>query len=113
MVVHTDDAAAVVCDQPPYYSVTFAELGEGVRQVAATAYDIADDIQKATHKPVAVVNIRESGGLIAATERALRYAADFARQLSDLKREPMPLANLLFGVECSATSAASRCRFPV
>ncbi len=77
------------------------------REEGATAYDIADDIQKATHKPVAVVNIRESGGLIAATERALRYAADFARQLSDLKREPMPLANLLFGVECGTSDTTS------
>jgi altronate dehydratase large subunit len=46
------------------------------REEGATAYDIADDIQQATGKPVAVVNIRGEGGLVSATEKALRHAAD-------------------------------------
>lgn len=41
VVVQTDDSAAAVCDQPPFYSVVFPSLNEGVRHVAATAYDIA------------------------------------------------------------------------
>ncbi len=77
------------------------------REEGCTAYDIADDIQSATHKPVAVVNIREAGGLISATEKGLRYAADFARMLSDLQREAVPLSALLFGVECGTSDTTS------
>ncbi len=77
------------------------------REEGATAEDIAHDIQEATAKPVAVVNIRESGGLIAATDQALRYAADFARQLSDQRREPVPLARFLLGMECGTSDTTS------
>jgi altronate dehydratase large subunit len=77
------------------------------REEGCTADDIAGDIQTATGKPVAVVNIRASGGLISATEKALRYAADYARLLSDLQREPVPASNLLLGVECGTSDATS------
>lgn len=77
------------------------------REEGCTAYDIADDIEKATQKPVAVVNIRKAGGLISATEQALRYAADFARQLSDIRREPAPVSKLLLGVECGTSDTTS------
>ena len=41
VIVHTDDNATAVCDEAPFYSVTFASLNEGVRHVAATVYDVA------------------------------------------------------------------------
>jgi len=77
------------------------------REEGATAEDIAHDIQQASGKPVAVVNIRESGGMIAALEQGVRYAADFARALSDLRREPVPLSRLLFGTECGTSDTTS------
>jgi altronate dehydratase large subunit len=77
------------------------------REDGCTAYDIADDISKATGKPVEVVNIRKENGLISATEKATRYAAQFARLLSDQQREPVPLSNLLFGVECGTSDTTS------
>jgi len=77
------------------------------REEGATAEDIADDIYKATGKPVAVVNIRGSGGLIAATEKATRYAAEFTRQLSDKRREPVPMSKFLFGTECGTSDTTS------
>ncbi len=77
------------------------------REEGMTAEDLAHDIQSATGKPVATVNIRAAGGLIAATQQALYYAADFARMLSDLRREPVPLSRLLFGVECGTSDATS------
>lgn len=77
------------------------------REEGATAEDIADDIVQATHKPVAVVNIRSAGGAIAALEQTLRYAADFTRELSDLRREPVPLSRLLFGTECGTSDTTS------
>lgn len=76
------------------------------REEGATADDIAEDIS-VTGKPVAVVNIRKSGGLISATEKATRYAASIARQLSDLRREPVPLSNLLLGTECGTSDTTS------
>jgi altronate dehydratase large subunit len=77
------------------------------REEGCTAYDIADDIEKATGKPVAVVNIRRAGGLISATEQAMRYAADFARRLSDMRREPVPMSKFLLGVECGTSDTTS------
>jgi len=77
------------------------------REEGMTAEDLAHDIQTATGKPVATVNIRAAGGLIAATQQALYYAADFARMLSDLRREPVPLSRLLFGVECGTSDTTS------
>ncbi|PJF40953.1 MAG: hypothetical protein D6737_13640 [Chloroflexi bacterium] len=76
------------------------------REEGCTAEDIADDISS-TGKPIATVNIRSSGGLIAAMEKAIRYAADMTRELSDLRREPVALSNLLFGTECGTSDTTS------
>jgi len=77
------------------------------REEGMTAEDIAHDIQSATGKPVAVVNIRAEGGLISATEKAMRYAADYGRMLTDLRREAVPLSKLLLGVECGTSDTTS------
>lgn len=77
------------------------------REEGMTAEDIANDIQNATGKPVATVNIRGEGGLIHAMETTMRYAADYARMLSDMKREAAPLSKLLFGTECGTSDTTS------
>jgi altronate dehydratase large subunit len=77
------------------------------REEGCTAEDIAGDIQDATGKPVAVVNIRSEGGMISALEKALRYASDFTRQLSDMRRESVPVSKLLFGTECGTSDTTS------
>lgn len=77
------------------------------REEGCTAYDIADDIEKATRKPIAVVNIRKEGGLINATAKVLRYASSFARTVSDHRREPVPVSKLLLGVECGTSDTTS------
>ena len=76
------------------------------REEGMTAEDLADDIHD-TGKPIAIVNIRGAGGLIAATEQATRYAASMARQLSDLRRELVPLSHLLLGTECGTSDTTS------
>ncbi len=76
------------------------------REEGMTAYDIADDIAD-TGKPVAVVNIRKAGGLIAATEQATREAAKISRMLSDMHREEVSLSKLLFGTECGTSDTTS------
>jgi altronate dehydratase large subunit len=77
------------------------------REEGCTAYDIADDIQTATNKPVSVVNIRKEGGFINASAQALRYAADYSRMVSDYQREPVPVSKLLYGVECGTSDTTS------
>jgi altronate dehydratase large subunit len=77
------------------------------REEGCTAEDIAGDIQDATGKPVAVVNIRGEGGMISALEKALRCAADFTRELSNMRREAVPLSKLLFGTECGTSDTTS------
>ncbi len=77
------------------------------REEGCTAEDIAHDIQEATGKPVATVNIRGEGGFVNAMAQTMRYAADFARVVSDFRREPVPLSNLLLGVECGTSDTTS------
>ncbi len=77
------------------------------REEGCTAGDMAHDIQEATGKPVATVNIRGEGGFVNAMGQALRYAADFARMVSDYQREAVPLSKLLLGVECGTSDTTS------
>ncbi|MBN1261465.1 MAG: UxaA family hydrolase [Anaerolineae bacterium] len=77
------------------------------REEGCTAEDIAGDIQQATGKPVATVNIRGSGGFVNAMSQALHYAADYARMVSDFRREPVPVSKLLMGVECGTSDTTS------
>lgn len=76
------------------------------QELGCTAEDIAQDISP-TGKPIATVNIRQSGGLISATEKATRYAMQIARQLSDQRREPVPLSRLIFGMNCGTSDTTS------
>jgi altronate dehydratase large subunit len=77
------------------------------REEGCTAEDIADRIQKQTGKPVATVNIRAEGGYINAASKALRYASGFARDVSDYRRESVPVSELLLGVECGTSDTTS------
>lgn len=76
------------------------------REEGCTAEDIANDISP-TGKMIATVNIRYDGGLVNAMDKALRYAADFTRQLSNQRRESVPLSKLLFGVNCGTSDTTS------
>jgi altronate dehydratase large subunit len=77
------------------------------REEGMTSEDIAHDIQSATGKPVATVNIRGDGGMIAALEKAMRCASDYARELSNMQRQPAPLSKFLFGTECGTSDTTS------
>jgi altronate dehydratase large subunit len=76
------------------------------REEGCTAEDIANDIAF-TGKPVATVNIRSENGMISATEKATRIAAQFAREISDQQRERVPLSKLLFGMNCGTSDTTS------
>lgn len=79
------------------------------KEEGCTAEDIAHDIEamRDANMPIATVNIRGEGGYISALEKAMRYAADFARQISENVRESMPLKHLLLGTECGTSDATS------
>lgn len=76
------------------------------KEQGMTAEDIADDIAS-TGKLIATVNIRGSGGFISSVEKAMRYAQDFARQLSMQHREKAPVSKILFGTECGTSDTTS------
>ncbi|MBE0691154.1 MAG: UxaA family hydrolase [Anaerolineae bacterium] len=76
------------------------------REENCTAEDIAHDISP-TGKLIATVNIRYDGGYIKALDKALHYAADFTRQLSNQRREPVPVSKMLFGVNCGTSDTTS------
>ena len=76
------------------------------KEQGMTAEDIADDIAD-TGKLIATVNIRGEGGYISALEKALRYAQDFARQISMYHREPVPMKHLFLGTECGTSDTTS------
>jgi len=76
------------------------------KEEGCTAEDIANDISP-TGKPIAVVNIRELGGLVNAMEQGVRYASDLARQISMIHRQPAPISKILFGTECGTSDTTS------
>lgn len=71
-----------------------------------TADEIAEEVAK-TGKPVAVVNIRKSGGTLEATTKAMRYAMEIARKISLRRREEVPISKLLFGLNCGTSDTTS------
>jgi altronate dehydratase large subunit len=76
------------------------------KEQGMTAEDIAADIA-GTGKLIATVNIRGEGGFINAMQKGIRYAQDFARQISMYNREPVPISKLLFATECGTSDTTS------
>jgi altronate dehydratase large subunit len=67
---------------------------------------IAEQVE-ATGRPVEIVRIQEAGGLSATFDRVSEIAEKFASQLDAHKREPIPVAELLVGLECGGSDAWS------
>lgn len=76
------------------------------REEGCSAEEIAHEVAK-TGKPVEVVNIRASGGVIAATAEGTRAALSMARQVSDASREPVAMQQLLLGMNCGTSDTTS------
>lgn len=78
------------------------------REEGCTAEDIADDIASVRPgMPIATVNIRGEGGYVSALEKAMRYAMEFSRDISENVREPVPVKHLLLGTECGTSDTTS------
>jgi altronate dehydratase large subunit len=76
------------------------------REEGNTAEEIVEEIAK-TGKPVDMVNIRNSGGTLEATTKAIRMAMDIARKISLRRREEVPISKLLFGLNCGTSDTTS------
>ena len=76
------------------------------RETGCTAEEIAHEIA-ASGKPVEAINIRESGGAIEATAKALRVALDMQRKISGQVREEVPVSDLIYGLNCGTSDTTS------
>jgi altronate dehydratase large subunit len=71
-----------------------------------TADEIAHEIAT-TGKPVEVVNIRRAGGAVSALADATRLAVELNRRITIQQRERVPLAKLIYGINCGTSDVTS------
>ncbi len=76
------------------------------REEGCTAEEIVAEVAK-TGKPVEMVNLRNCGGTLEATNAAIRIAMAIARKISLRRREEVPLSKLLFGLNCGTSDTTS------
>jgi altronate dehydratase large subunit len=58
-------------------------------------------------KPVACISIQSEGGSLKTVAKGSAIAEDFSLRLARQKREPFPLSELVLGLKCGGTDAAS------
>ena len=63
--------------------------------------------QAVSGKPVEALVIQESGGSRATAEKGIEIAKSFLKKLTSRKREPVPVSELIFGLECGGSDAFS------
>jgi len=77
------------------------------KEQGCTADDIAHDISKLSKKPVAVLNLRKEGGALNTLHKANALALEMARDLSRMRREEVPVSELIFGINCGTSDTTS------
>lgn len=89
---------------PNVYGVVVVGLGcEVVR-----AQDVAAEIKKqCPYKPVHLVIIQEEGGSYKAIQAGAAAAHNMVLAASSLKRQPIPVRELILGTECGGSDACS------
>lgn len=76
------------------------------REEGCTADEIAHEIAK-TGKRVEAINIREDGGAIDATAKATRIGMEMLRELTNERRQEIPMSKLLLGLNCGTSDTTS------
>ena len=76
------------------------------REEGCTADEIAHEIAK-TGKRVEAINIREDGGAIDVTAKATRIGMEMLRELTNERRQEVPLSKLLLGLNCGTSDTTS------
>ena len=72
-----------------------------------TSTNIVADRVRNTGKPVETVLVQELGGTVAATAAGVSKAAKMAIDASKLRREPIPVSELVLGLECGGSDTTS------
>ena len=76
------------------------------REEGCTADEIAHEIAK-TGKKVEAINIREDGGAIDVTAKATRIGMEMLRELTNERRQEVPISKLLLGLNCGTSDTTS------
>jgi altronate dehydratase large subunit len=71
-----------------------------------SALELAEGVAR-SGKPLETVNIQEAGGTLRATEQGIRKAIKLVSEIGRLRREPVPLSELIVGVECGGSDTTS------
>jgi len=72
----------------------------------SSASRLADQIAP-SGKPVAVLGLQDTGGVVDLTGKGVRLALDMVIDASELDREPCAFGELVIGVECGGSDATS------
>jgi len=76
------------------------------KEAGCEADAIAHEIAK-TGKPVEVVNIRKSGGVVQATAKATNLAVELNRKITAQQREKVGLDKFVYGINCGTSDVTS------
>ncbi|MFR2715967.1 MAG: UxaA family hydrolase [Anaerococcus obesiensis] len=100
---YTLDTLAGFAANPNIYATVLVSLGCENAQLNL----VKKEIEKRTNKPMESVIIQEEGGTLKAIEKATRYAKEFAAEASMLRREEVPISELIMGTECGGSDPTS------
>lgn len=99
----TMDIMAGYAANPNVYATLIVSLGcEGCQNDY-----VADAILKRTNKPLKQLIIQKEGGTVKTIEKGTRIAGEFAAQASLLKRELVPITELILGTNCGGSDPSS------
>lgn len=100
---YTLNTIAGFAANPNIYATVLVSLGCENAQLNL----VKKEIEKRTNKPLKSVIIQEEGGTLKAIEKATRYAKEFSAEASMLRREEVPISELIMGTECGGSDPTS------
>lgn len=100
---YTMDILAGFAANPNVYGTVIVSLGCETCQ----ANLVGDAIAKLTNKPQRTVVIQQEGGTLKAVEKGVRYAKQLVEEASLVKRENIPITELILGTECGGSDPTS------
>jgi altronate dehydratase large subunit len=84
-----------------YGTVVIAHAGEII-----DGDELAGDVRD-TGRPAASINIHDEGGVMNALDAAVDAASEMVQNASSMRREPHPLSELTFGINCATSDTTS------
>lgn len=99
----TMDIMAGFAANPNVFGTVIVSLGCETCQAGL----VGDAIRKLTGKPLHTVIIQQEGGTLKAAEKGVRYAKQLVEAASLLRREAIPISELILGTECGGSDPTS------